>query len=140
MAGKNPGSRPEETHEGRLGRIERARNGRSGEEGRTSKEGGCNVPITLLPKLKYATTVLPLFLKCAGLYFLFFFSQCRRGSFLFVLCRRKSLVYFIFIFLFTFHWKAIKIKTNQVIFIITYLNNKEVNILTFREATFSRLN
>lgn len=72
MVGKNPGPRPEETHEGVLGRIESARNGRSGEQGRPLKEDGCNVPIILLPKLKHAPTVLPLFLKCAGLYSSFF--------------------------------------------------------------------
>lgn len=89
--------RPEETHEGRLGRIERARNGRNGEEGRTVKEGGYNAPIILLPKLKCAT-VLPPSLNVQDLFPLLFFPQCRRESFLFVSCRRKSLVYFILIF------------------------------------------
>lgn len=139
MASKNPGPRPEETHEGRLGRIERARNGRSGEEGRTVKEGGYNVPIILLPKLTYAT-VLPSFLKCAGLYFLFFFPSVQKRKLSFCFMQKKVFGLFHFNFLFTFHWKAIKIKTNQVIFIITYLNNKEVEILTFKETTFSRLN
>lgn len=110
MAGKNPGPRPEETHEGRLGRIERARNGRSGEEGRTSKEGGCNVPITLLPKLKYATTVLPLFLKCAGLYFLFFFPSAEEEVF-FLFYAEESLWFISFLYFYLlFTGKLLKLK------------------------------
>lgn len=80
MVCKNPGPRPEETQEGRLGRIERVRNGRSEEEKRTLKEDGYNVPIILLSKLKYAT-VLPSFLKCVGIYFFFFFLSTEEEVF-----------------------------------------------------------
>lgn len=131
--------RPEETHEGRLGRIERARNGRNGEEGRTVKEGGYNAPIILLPKLKCAT-VLPPSLNVQDSISSFVFSSVQKRKFSFCFMQKKVFGLFHFNFLLTFQWKAIKTKTNQVIFTITYLNNKEVEILTFRETTLSRLN
>ena len=42
--------------------------------------------------------------------FIFSFFSSAEEDVLFVLCRTKSLVCFIFIFLFTLHWKITKIK------------------------------